>query len=238
MLLALIALTSSHEQQLNELFEIVGRAKTITATISRSAASGRSGVLYENGNVYLEFSRPNHFRVEQMTMWGEGPDYICDGKTFAVNDLNGTFTLKPAAKTFWEADGTFGPGGGTYSLVNLLIEGPSALPKVMKKGAKGGVSAHGFWFENPEGGKVEITVEEKSSSFIRLVVDTRNMAQKMAQYVALPIWNERPEDALDRQAITISLNPRISARRFNTTPPNGMNVNDERPKPPVMENHD
>ena len=229
----------SAEARLKQLFEAMGKVKSLQARIDRFSRESSKTGWSPDGPIELTYSQTSRFRVSTTGGWGDQADYLCDGKTFLFDphDIASGIVLKDAKPTIYECDSALAQRGGASSPLYYLLAGTKGLDELVAK--EGEIISlpllngeEGIRFKSTKIGTVKVFFDSKDKRMLVNRIEYDDLENKKEQAKMWAEWGaEEPTDPLDMHRITyLSVGKGISPKVFNASPPSGLRVQDQREK--------
>lgn len=227
--LALLAQTPdrSGEAALRAVFATYGKLAKFEASIAKSSRDRKEDALLPTLSFMLAYDSPTRFRLEQSEYWGGGTTYVQDGTTLKLVSADGGPTrLRNAGKSLMTSFGSLAPGGGSFSLLFLFLEGPRAFDKLVA--ADSSITRRGNWIslKTKDFGEMSLHLDGK----LIVGIEFDNKALRMASYRFTPMFGDPPEDPLEVEAISYRFVDGFPRHTFDTSVRPGEPVIDERKK--------
>lgn len=217
--LAISALTpTSGEAMLDALFQRYEKLKNVEVSISKCARDAKDQALVPGFEILLRYVSPTRFRVDAAEYWGGGGRYVCDGKTFLFESADGwaPAQLRNAAPLM-EAHPDLNLRGSASSYLYAFMKGREMKSRLLVPGSPIASGRNWIRFATKEAGTMTLTLSNGWISEIAF----DNRPGRLATYVMLPMWYEKPDDPLEIEAITYRFNARFPRSLFDTRPPKG-----------------
>jgi hypothetical protein len=229
----------SAEPRLKQLFDAMGKLKSLQARIDRFSRDDPKTGWSPEGPIELAYSQTSKFRVSTTGGWGDQADYLSDGKTFLYDphDIPSGIVLKDAKQTIYECDSALAQRGGASTPLYYFLAGTKGFDELVAK--EGEIVSlplqngeEGIRFRSTKIGTVKAFFDAKDKRMLVSRIEFDDLENKKEQAKMWAEWGaEEPIDPLDVHRITyFSIGKGVSPRLFNASPPNGLKVEDQREK--------
>jgi len=229
----------SGEPRLKQLFEAMGKVKSLQARIDRFSREDSKTGWNSDGAIDLSYSQAAKFRVSITGNWGDQVDYSSDGKTtlFDPHDIPSGIVLKDSKGTIYECDAALALHGGASSPLYYFLAGSKGFDELVAK--EGEIVAlpvqngeEGIRFKSTKIGTVKVFFDPKDKRMLVGRIEYDDLDNKKEQAKMWAEWGaEEPTDPLDVHRITyLSVGKSLSPKIFDVSPPNGLKVEDQREK--------
>lgn len=229
----------SAEPRLKQVFEAMGKLKSLQVRVDRFSRDESKNPWNSEGSIELAYSQGAKFRVLVTGGWGDQLNYLSDGKTFLTDplDIPSGVTLKDAKPTIYENDATLALRGGASSPLYYFLAGSKGFDELVSKDGEivslliqNGIE--GLKFKSTKIGTVKVFFNAKDKRMLVTRIEYDDLDNKKEQAKMWADWGaEEPIDPLDVHEIHYhSVDRGLSAKLFDTTPPQGLKVEDQREK--------
>ena len=217
--------------KLRTIFEKYSKMRGLEAVVARSYREKDGGPFFPDRQMTLWYDGPSRFRILGTSVWGDATLYIADGKDLYIDPLddNRPATIREmGGKTLMTSSGEL-RGGDGVAFVYYLLEGPSSLQRLLAPGSSVKELAGGaLQFQSRDMGTV--TVYPNSQKLVERV-EYDNLPTAKALYRLVPMWVDRPQQPLQREDMDyVRVGERLPKGLFDTKPPKGRRVTDQRKK--------
>lgn len=225
----------SGEPVLKQIIETMSGFGGLEISINVASRSSRSEPFQPEQNVMLSMAKGGRFRVTTSGSWGDGSRFICDGRTLLIDrlDESGSITLKKAPENLAAADEGL---TGQVDPIVYLVSGVKSIEKFVAKDGfikdvdmPGPERALQYWSSAKGTVSLYYLESDRLKLVRRITFDNRPWQEQQAKQ--FPDWWEMPDDPLTVQSITyLSTKGKLPESLFDTSPPRGLKVVDDRPK--------
>lgn len=225
----------SAEPKLKSIFEKYGKMRNIRADITKTYRDREDGPFFGDRQLMVWYEGPTTFRVLNSSVWGDGGLYVANGKDMYIDRLDGfqPATLRTfSAKSLRESHADFSGGDATTFFFNLL-RGEDGFRSAVSPGGEIKQVGNAVRFQSKDLGVVTLYPD---GDLLVTRIEYDNLPMRNASYRMFPFWGEKPLQPLEREEIRyVSMGRRLPKSMFDTKPPKGVSVTDERKKkPPVL----
>lgn len=225
----------SGEPVLKQIMESAAKLRGLHVVISIASRVSKNAVLEPSQTVTLLFDGGNRFNISQTGVWGDGSRFVSDGTTLLIDrmDESASVTLKKAAKSVFESDEGLASEGDPFV---YLLAGPSTLDKIVAK--DGFIRAFdpsgpekAVQYKSAKKGTMMLFYLENDKQMLVRRIEYDNKDWLEEQHKRFPDWMDKPDEPLTMLSFNyLSVNGRLPKWAFDTSPPKGMAVVDQRPK--------
>lgn len=217
----------SGEADFLKMLEGCSKLQNVEIVMNKCVRDRDRDALQSDANWLIRLAKPNVFRIYVGHYWNSDiPVYTRDRQTLMISDSRAV--LQNAPKNIVDIQGAFAPGAPYYSpLFDFMRGGEAALLAVADSDIV--KTASGFRMTSKLGA-IEVTLTKHEGLTLPLIIDVSNLAGRLAAYRLFPMFSDRPEQPLERYVMDYKFGPQFPRGEFDTKPPKGLPVEDQRKK--------
>jgi|CXWL01.1.fsa_nt_gi hypothetical protein len=227
----------SGEPALIKLMNSLANRKSAHYYVSTYSRDSEKGMFFEGNQFDLTFGGPKRIRLIASNMWGDGRKYVSDGKALLLDylDISQGAVLKDIGKNLMATDAELDAKGSYCLVTTVLFQGADAIEEIASKDSpvrvvvKDGISI--ISVQKSDFGNLNIVYREERSGPVLIRCEYDNWDYKQSQHEKFPDWVDAPEKGtLDLEICLLDSKRRIRKNVFDTSPPKGLSIKDERKK--------
>ncbi len=217
------------EKLFDEMLVSMERMTHIQIEMSQ-LSRGRRDEAYSVGPSWMiQLDSRKRFAIQASDMWGgDSGTHICDGKTLLVK---GDSTVLRDPVSVGEI-GTNLAAGGYGSVLFELLKGRTILDTFFGPEHKVATTRHGLTVWSRNFGVLDIDLKRESGLLLPTRIVVSDKASKMARYLMLPMFSEKPEDPSDMFSLRYNFVESFPRGTFDTRVKKGLPFIDQRKKKP------
>lgn len=215
----------SGEATLRSVLANYGKLRRCQISISKAARDQKGDAMAPTTSSLLSYESPTRWRLDQGDYWGGGSVFTQDGKNLKIVFLDaGSIELRKAGPSLMRSNGALAPGGGSFAILFLLLEGSPAFDKLVAPGGEVSLKGNTLSVKTKDFGSMTLRLDGK----LVTEIEFDNKPLRMAAYRFIPQFGAMPEDPLEVEAISYRPVSKFPKGTFDTKTKKGENVSDER----------
>jgi len=228
----------SGEKELRQLFQDYGKLKSLEVSLTQWSREEAAGPDYLDHALDLWYGGGTRFRVDYMSMWGDGFRAWSDGKVFVRDsyDMPTRWTLMDAQQAIDSMLFQLAPGAQAGCLLYVMLDGDRGYGRTVDD--KGPIIARelprgrrALEFISKQVGATQLILAdvEGAKRVVEIRYDNRRNRKEIAPLT--PTWFDAPDSPLVIQQLEYKgINRKMNGRLFETKVAEGATVDDQRKK--------